>query len=176
MTRAELGSALLLAKGAHCFGPRWSFDSPSFHPKEKGNKPPQLIPNIDASFQVSTNQLADCGGIKNPAALNLRRGERFEQQRAKKTPKPFVHWYIETGLFPFEHEPGELAPHQLAKQVLLLQSSNLEIFRQRCCKFYNAVVEKRWPHFQRVRHAHTIHFLQNVAGQVRQLVDEQVAV
>ncbi len=77
-----------------------------------------------------------------------------------------------------------LAPKDRRRKLVLHQilsagtsgcrAANLQRCRQRGRELDNAVVEKRRPHFQRMRHAHAVRLVQDVVGKIVSLVERQV--
>ena len=83
---------------------------------------------------------------------------------------------VEAFLLAREHGVRELVLHQLPQNVLQRGAADLQILGQRSRELHDAVIQKRRPHLERVRHAHAVALVQDVVGQVAELVEPQVAV
>src|SRR5919108_3790763 len=98
----------------------------------------------------------------------------IQKQRPERATKPIVGGNIKTHLAAPQYCGGKFVFHQLAEKELELRAANLEISRERNGEFADPMIEKRRPHFERMGHAHPIHFAQNVVRQVVVKIETQI--
>ena len=104
------------------------------------------------------------------------RAHRVEQKRAKDAAEPIVRGDVETFFSSREDGLGELIAHELLENVLQAETVHLEVSGQRSGELNDSVVEEGRPDFERVRHAHAVALVEDVVGQIEQLVQPEVAV
>ena len=118
-------------------------------------------------------QLTHIRPVKQASRSNCFLCERFEQQRPQNAAKPLVDRNVKADLGTMQHRVRQLLLHQAPEHVLRFRTTQLEIVGQPIGEVYDSVIEKRWPHFQRVRHADAIHLIKDVVRQVVALVKFQ---
>ena len=74
------------------------------------------------------------------------------------------------------HRCGQLVLHQLAQDEFQSRAADLQILRQPRREFHDAVIQKRRTHFERMRHAHAVALVEDVVGQIVELIQPQEAV
>ena len=94
--------------------------------------------------------------------------------RAQAASQPIVRRNVESDLLPLENRSWQLIAHQFLQKNLLSRTMNLQRSRQGRGKFYNSMIKKWRPHFQRVRHAHAVRLIQNIVGKKISLIEPQI--
>jgi hypothetical protein len=103
--------------------------------------------------------------------------DNIEQQGPEHGSQPLVHRYIEAFFLPRKHGARQLIAHQLSQNEFEGRAPKLQIVWQAGSELDNTVIEKRWTHFERMRHAHPIGLIENVVRQVIALIrQEKIAV
>jgi len=82
--------------------------------------------------------------------------EGVDQQRAKRTSKPFVSRNVETDFFALQNRRGKLVLHQFLEDEFLLTAPDFKRSRKFRGIFDDAVIEKRGPHLDGMGHAHAV--------------------
>src|SRR5215469_1701584 len=70
----------------------------------------------------------------------------------------------------------QLRLHQTLQDDFQRSTAHLEMIWKSGSELDDAMVQVGWTHFQRMRHAHAIHLLQQIVGQIVALVKSQVAI
>ena len=97
--------------------------------------------------------------------------QNFLHQRAQAAAQPIVRRNVKADFFPLQNRGWQLIAHQFFQKNLLPRTANLQRCRQRGGKFDDAMIEKRRPYFERVRHAHAIRLVQNIVGKKIALIE-----
>lgn len=84
--------------------------------------------------------------------------------------------YIEAGLLLAKDMGRQFRSHQLLENDLLPRPMHLEMLRQGGGKFHDAMIQKRRPHFNGMRHAHSVHFGENIVRQKILLVEPELSI
>ena len=80
---------------------------------------------------------------------------------------------VKTRLLAGQNGSWELVFAQFTQNKFLLRSTNLQVCGQLCGELHDAMIEKRWTHFDGMSHAHAVAFHQNVVGQIIILIEPQ---
>ena len=86
----------------------------------------------------------------------------IEQQAAQGAAQPFVGRKIEPHFLAAQGGIGQFSPHEFPQHDLLRLAADFQLIRQRSREFHNPMVEERRPDLDRVRHAHAVHFGQDI--------------
>ncbi len=121
-------------------------------------------------------QLLDRRAIEQPGIVYGLGVHGVFEYRQQRPAEPLVCGDIQTGLLPLQYRRRQLIPHQTLQDDLLPRSIDLQPLGQTRREFHNPVIEQRRPHFERMRHAHTIHLAEQIVLQVVVLIEQQITV
>ena len=111
---------------------------------------------------------------KKPECSRGRAGQCFEQQRPQGPPEPLVRGDVETYFLSRQDRGRKFVAHQVLQDHFLARSVNFQRRGQPSGEFHDAVIEKRRPHFNGMRHADAVHFGEDVVGKEILLIEPQV--
>src|SRR5882762_11869383 len=80
---------------------------------------------------------------------------------------------VKTRLLAGQDGSWEFVFTQFTQNKFLLRPTNLQVRGQLCGELHDAMIEKRWTHFDGMSHAHAVAFHQNVIGQIIILIEPQ---
>ena len=90
--------------------------------------------------------------------------------------KPSIDGEVEEAGFRLVDDPfGDEAARDLLEEVLRRAAFDLERRRDRGCEFHDTVVEKRHPHFERVRHRRAVGVVEHVVDEPELGVEEKAS-
>jgi hypothetical protein len=82
-----------------------------------------------------------------------------------------MDWDIESNFRPLQDSLWKFVSHQSTKNVFCLGPAELEVIRQAVREIDDASIQERRPGLQRMRHADSIHFVQDVVRKVVALIE-----
>ena len=97
--------------------------------------------------------------------------QRVQQQRLQMAAQPVMHGDIESLFLPGEDALRQLVLHQIAQKELQRAALNAVVRRKRGREFDDAMIEEGRTNFERVRHAHSIDFSEQIIRQVVSLIE-----
>ena len=80
---------------------------------------------------------------------------------------------VEAFLAAREHGARQPVLHEFPQDEFQTPAADFHVLGQRRRELDDAVIEERRAHFERMRHAHAVAFIQNIVGQVAELVQPQ---
>ena len=153
---------------------RSGLNSPFFHPKEQYHQSPQVITQVGAPVEMGLHMSFNSRELKKLAMFGGRECHGFFEQRPERSAKPVVRGNVKTDLLSIEDRRSELAAHQVPQDHLLARALDLHARRERACEFHDPMIEKRRPHFDRMRHAGVIHLGQDIIRQKVFLIEPEI--
>ena len=103
--------------------------------------------------------------VEEPARPRGPASQRVDEQLLERPAQPSGHWRLEALLAMFQYVMRHIAGGDLAQQVLLSCSADLELWRDCHRHFDELVVKERYSHLERVPHTQPV-------GQREYIVDE----
>ena len=97
----------------------------------------------------------------------------FQKQHPQWSSQPLVSGNVESDFLPTQNCPRQLLLHQLLQQELLVLAPDFQMSGQSRRKFHNTMVKERWPHFDRMCHAHAVALGENVVGEKVLLIEPE---
>lgn len=134
-----------------------------------------MIANIGPAPLVRLDQFLN---ERKPEKIGMRRGSighSIHQQRSKRTAKHFMRGNVEADFLSREDARRELRAHQLFQDDFLARSADSQLGGKSRGEFHYTVIEKRRPHFERMRHAHAVGLDENIVRQKILLIEPQIS-
>src|SRR5262249_2045132 len=135
-------------------------------PKLEHQQPPKVTSIVTPRTTMLRYELPNCFLIKVAALASSRIADDLVEHDAQLIVQPILNGHIETLLWAFDNGVWNHSTRVFFETLYLNSASNLELARYRLRKFDQLVVQQRHSRFKRVRHAHSIYFCQDVAGQI----------
>src|SRR2546426_996406 len=134
-------------------------------PELEGNECPQVKVEI-ASAVVPPHELLDVRRVEYPAPPAPLREEQLANEGAEPPSKPVSERYGEPVLPPLDDLIRQDPAHGALENVLRRPATQVELRRNRLSELDELVVEQRDPRLEGVRHAHPVHFGEDVQGEI----------
>ena len=130
-----------------------------------------MISKIRTPFQVTAKESLHYVRPEQCIVLGCTLRERLDNHGAQRSTQPLMCRNIESTFLRVSTAGGSLPLHQVLEHELLPRPANLQRRWKRSGKFHDAMIEKRRPHFHRMRHAHAIALHQNIVWQIVLLIE-----
>lgn len=135
-----------------------------------------MVTRIGAPGKMARDELVYGWPGENAGFSHSALCKRVEQKRFKNRPEPMVRRDVEALLGAGQHARRDFVPDEFAKNVFQSLAVELKMLRKPGGEFDNAMVEKRGTNFKRMRHRHPVALIENVIGQVIELVKPEIPI
>ena len=132
-----------------------------------------MIAKVGAPVKMGLRMSFQLRDLKEPAMFGGGECQRFLKQRPERPAKPVVRGNIEPTLFSREGRRTEFPAHQVPEDNFLPRALNFQSGRERIGEFHDPVIEKWRSHLDRMSHAGTVDFGQDVIGKKILLIESQ---